>query len=782
MKKVISLFSLLICLAMLLSIIPTGFSAKAAEADYTSQQWKSVDISLTSTVTYANPFKDVQVNAVFTHEDGTTIAIPGFWNGGSEWKVRFSPTKLGNWTFSISSSDNTNTGLVKTGTLIGTANTGSTEVDKKGFVRLETNKRYFVYDDGTPFYWLGDTHWQMFDNEHLTDNDYPGSSNPSEFKMLLQNRVDKGFTVYQTYPDSSQGDGGGNTRRYNWWTKKGVINPKAFNDNYDVMMSLLADSGMTVAMGIGVHTITTTGLSEEDLLAYTRYIVARYACYNVLWITGQEIDSDMAKDGKSYTIWKKVGALIDALDGYKHPQGAHIIPANYSDVSDLDAQPWHEWWTLQGGHGGLSGVNNQSRYKSFFTSPTKKPYVETEANYEDIYCGGFTGYDAARVCAWKANQCGTYGYTYGAEGIWAMRYDTSNKGWPTYNSEPWYAGMDKPGSFEMMYMKNFYEAVGFYNLIPRFDDPDYCTFTDNERSVLSSDGNTTYVAYFYSTTNKTGKLKGMDTSKTYTSRWYNTKTGKYVIISTGFMPAADGTYTIPDKPNTSDWVLLVTCKDFGDIATEAAPTNYAPSKPEAEPTGSKLVVKSYTNVISTKGKDISQAFDGNPATYWQAFAVRVSNTIIMDLGETKTIGFMRLVYPKLGSIPTQAYRIDVSDNGTDWTIAVDRTTPSINAKIPSGKEFPVVNEQFLAQGRYVKLIDIGTADDAIPLIGEIELYEGDASLIPAATPVPEGIVTEQSNQTTAASSLPMPIVVAGLLALGFLSFGASFALTRKKFL
>ena len=48
-----------------------------------------------------------------------------------------------------------------------------------------------------------------------------------------------------------------------------------------------------------------------------------------------------------------------------------------------------------------------------------KPFIEAEANYEDINCGGFTGYDLNRYSAWNAMLCGSAGFTYGVTGIWA---------------------------------------------------------------------------------------------------------------------------------------------------------------------------------------------------------------------------------------------------------------------------------------------------------------------------------------------------------------------------
>lgn len=37
-------------------------------------------------------------------------------------------------------------------------------------------------------------------------------------------------------------------------------------------------------------------------------------------------------------------------------------------------------------------------------------------------------------------------------------------------------GLDKQGSYEMTYLRKFFEYVNFYKLIPRFNDTDYSDF------------------------------------------------------------------------------------------------------------------------------------------------------------------------------------------------------------------------------------------------------------------------------------------------------------------
>ena len=51
---------------------------------------------------------------------------------------------------------------------------------------VSKDKHYLVKKDGKPFFWLGDTAWELFHR-----------LNREEAKKYLQYRADKGFTVIQ---------------------------------------------------------------------------------------------------------------------------------------------------------------------------------------------------------------------------------------------------------------------------------------------------------------------------------------------------------------------------------------------------------------------------------------------------------------------------------------------------------------------------------------------------------------------------------------------------------
>ncbi len=51
--------------------------------------WREHEITLEAQRDQPNPYTAVEVWTEFTHEAGTTLRRPGFWDGERTWKVRF---------------------------------------------------------------------------------------------------------------------------------------------------------------------------------------------------------------------------------------------------------------------------------------------------------------------------------------------------------------------------------------------------------------------------------------------------------------------------------------------------------------------------------------------------------------------------------------------------------------------------------------------------------------------------------------------------------------------
>jgi len=664
----------------------------AYAATYTVEQWKRVDVTLASSRSYTHPDTDVKITATFTAPDGTVIVQPGFWDGGSVWKVRFAPTKLGLWSYVVTATDTTNSGLHNiTGSIQANAYTGNLDIYKHGFIKKSANNRAFTYADGTPFFWLADTHWQAPNYERLNECNNPYEACTNQFAFQAQQDKARGFTVYQTYPDAMLNDGGGNVNQANWWAEQYThVNPEAFKSQFDVMMNTLADQGTVIALGMGVHWVN----GQKGAPAMTRfaeYVTARYAAYPVVWLTGQEVD--VQNNLNTLPVWKAVAQTIDANDGFNHPLTAHMD--SVGDPKTFGQEPWHDWFATQGGHG---SIRSQAHYKTYWDYSPTKPFLETEANYEEIYGIPVT---ETRKSAWKALQSGSFGYSYGVAGVWANKWDYATPGWDSFQTGiPWFDGIKRPGGTQMTVLKNFYEDLGnWQGLTPRFGDPAFGSFADNEKSVLSSNGNSTYVVYFYAeNTVATGTLMGMNSSASYTARWYNPRNGTYRPISSGFV-ASSGSWTIPPRPDATDWVLVVT----SGAVTQTRPAPLVTSE--------NLALNKETKASTSNGDNIpSKAVDGTTATDWVAQGAIFPQTLQVDLGASFALSSIR---QRFHDNATFRYRLEGSNNATNWTVLVDRTT---------GVAGQVFTEPVSGSHRYVRLVVTGASGGHWAASDEFEVF------------------------------------------------------------
>src|SRR5580700_8732429 len=74
----------------------------------TAEQNQPIEWAYRSQKTYKDPFNEVDVDVVFTREDGQQWRVPAFWAGGNEWRVRFSPPVPGDYKYHAESTDKSN--------------------------------------------------------------------------------------------------------------------------------------------------------------------------------------------------------------------------------------------------------------------------------------------------------------------------------------------------------------------------------------------------------------------------------------------------------------------------------------------------------------------------------------------------------------------------------------------------------------------------------------------------------------------------------------------------
>lgn len=111
-----------------------------------------MDITVHTDKTYSNPFTDVDVFGVFTGPGGERLKLLAFWDGDGNWVIRFAPTAVGTWNYTVESTDADNADFSGAGSVECEPYDGELSMYQHGFLRVSADRRYLEHADGTPFF------------------------------------------------------------------------------------------------------------------------------------------------------------------------------------------------------------------------------------------------------------------------------------------------------------------------------------------------------------------------------------------------------------------------------------------------------------------------------------------------------------------------------------------------------------------------------------------------------------------------------------------------------
>jgi hypothetical protein len=318
-------------------------------SDITVNQWHSAEITLVSDKVYSNPLTEVEVSAVFSKAGSPSVLRPIFWDGGKIWKVRFSPPSTGTWKMLTTSTDASNSGLHRQlKTIKAKQFSSDLPIYKHGFLKVSKNGHYFTHMDGTPFFYLGDTH-AMAMHERWNNCNHVNCS--SQFKYEADKRLKQGFTVWQTEwmkPHGNNHTGMDEEPFYDTMTacKISSTDLPGFR-NIDKKISYLANKGYVIAAAIEWR-LDALHCSNDFLAKYGRYWAGRYGAYPMLWTVAQEADGLYPNDPPDLNIkWQIVGKSLSENDGYSHPLTAHMIADITPKSSNWAKLAYHNWYAAQ---------------------------------------------------------------------------------------------------------------------------------------------------------------------------------------------------------------------------------------------------------------------------------------------------------------------------------------------------------------------------------------------------------------------------------------------------
>lgn len=426
-------------------------------------------------------------------------------------------------------------------------------------LRVSDNGRFLVRENGSPFFWLADTAWEL---THKATRD--------EVATYLEKRHSQGFNVIQTVA-LAELDGlhtpnrEGNTPLFDDDPTR--PNPAYFElidftlrkaDSLGMYLALLPTWGDKLfknSWGMGPEVFT-----PENAYAYGKWIGTRYRdAANLVWILGG--DRNPREGSTDAAIWNRMAAGI--LDGVNHPEKAlmsfHPQPRKDGGSSHwFHAEPWLDFNMHQTGH--CADLPSYLKIQHDYALSPVKPVVDGEPLYEDhpnCFNANELGYslprDMRRIM-YSNVFAGAFGQTYGCHDVWQWH----RAGEPGVNGplRPWLPALDLPVANQVQHLKNLMLSRPFLSRIP-----------DQGLLAASPEANPPYIAATRDTNGSyamiylpQGESCRVDLSRLagaeFKTWWYDPRTG-----ASWEGPELKGrgiaAFSPPSRGAGNDWVLVI---------------------------------------------------------------------------------------------------------------------------------------------------------------------------------------------------------------------------------
>ncbi|MBS0664741.1 MAG: DUF4038 domain-containing protein [Verrucomicrobia bacterium] len=438
------------------------------------------ELSFQAQQRYADPFNTVVLDVVFTDPDGASLRVPAFWAGGHTWKVRYASPLVGRHAFRTEGAPATDAGLHGvTGAVEIRPYEGTNPLYRHGPVRVAANRRHFEHVDGTPFFWLADTWWMGLCHRLRW---------PSGFKQLAANRKQKGFNVVQIvaglYPDMHAFDPrGANEAGFPWEEGYAHIRPEYFDAADRKLGHLVAEGIMPCLVGAWGYFISW--MSEDQLKAHWRYLIARYGAWPMFWCIAGEANlpwylaKNFPEDDRGMVKgWTRLMRYVRETDPFHRPITIHPTAIKrFTARHATEDETLLDFDMLQVVHAQNESVSLAVKaVRESYAATPRMPVLNGEPCYE-MLLGTITS-PWPRRAFWSAVLNGAMGHTYGGNGIWqanqpGIPHGASPHG-GNYGNTPWQEAMHYPGSAECAHGKRLLLGLPWTRFTPH---PEWAAYT-----------------------------------------------------------------------------------------------------------------------------------------------------------------------------------------------------------------------------------------------------------------------------------------------------------------
>ncbi len=417
-------------------------------------------------------------------------------------------------------------------------------------LRVSPDGRSLVKADGSAFFWLGDTAWELFHR-----------LNREEAEQYLSTRANQGYSLIQAVAVAEL-DGVNTPNPYGNKPFTSTNPTLVMNDAYFQHVDWIVNRANALGLYIGL--LPTWGdqwnssggvfNTTDKARAYGEYMGNRYRNAAVVWILGGDRG---AGDAGHQAILRAMAAGLESAMGGRQLITFHP-PGGQTSATWFHNEDWLDFNMQQNGH--CTNTDVWNRIANDRNRTPTKPVLDGEPLYEShpiCFNAGANGYSNAtdiRKFAYWSVFAGALGHTYGCHSVWQM-YDVG-RGGINGPQQYWHQALTLPGAVQMGHVRRLMDSRPLNGRVPDQSLLTTSALNGGDRIQATRGGDGGY-ALIYSASGQgftvdLNKLSG----NTITAWWFDPRSGS-ANGAGSFAKSGTRAFTSPSNGYGNDWVLVL---------------------------------------------------------------------------------------------------------------------------------------------------------------------------------------------------------------------------------
>lgn len=394
---------------------------------------------------------------------------------------------------------------------------------------VSENGRYLLKHDDTPFLWMGDTGWGLFQKLSREDVDF-----------YLKKRAEQGFSVVHAalvhknpfivpgleniygdkafldeaslLPAITDGNKPTDEVAYDYWDHVDYVVDKA--NEYGLYLVFVAL--FNLAEGEGYNLIHL-----DNVCNYGKFLGDRYKNKtNIIWCMGGDV---LAENEQCKTIWnllaKSITESIAGEEDYSKTLMTYHVRGGYSSSDYFENAPWIDFHMIQtwDSYTSIYGMVSKD-----YNNKITRPVLHGEGAYEDgpEYPNKPITPCIIRKQAYWATFAGGM-HSYGNTNVWSFGTN------PEYVRKEWKEALLSEGAKSLSVYHKFFQSINWWEFAP-----DQTVIIkgagagDSLNVAMSSADSNQILVYLSEPTEVTLELKKLAHSGKFHGEWINPKTGE----------------------------------------------------------------------------------------------------------------------------------------------------------------------------------------------------------------------------------------------------------------